>query len=907
MRAPVSTLVNTLATQPRSPIASPGEAVDHQVVGSGLLERADELAALGAAARAAARSTGTVMLVHGEAGIGKSAVVGALRSRLPAEARLLVGWCDALSTPRTLGPLKDVAPALGGALAASLASSDREGVMSALHAALQDGPVTALVIEDVHWADEATLDVLRFLGRRAPVMPVILVLTYRDDELDRDHPLTRLLGDLGHGDALTRLPLRRLSPQAVAQLAAGAALDAATVHELTDGNPYLVTELIASASGTSVPPTVVDGVLGRLRRLPVAVQDVVEQLAVVPGPVRRGVADEIVPGGWSLLGAAEEKGLMVVRGGTVSFRHELTRRAVLDALPGSRRTELEHTALVALEHLDGADLSQLVHHAVACGKEEAILRHGPAAAREASASGAHRESARHYATVLAHEHRLALAERADLWDAYAIELYTVALGTRIVAAGERAVELRRSLGEPKALIRSLRWLSRFCWYAGERRRAEVAAAEARTVAETAGDEGLLALALSNESQLAMLADDHARAVPLAERAIEIARRRGDAMVLSHALNNLGTAYFRHGADGSPALRESIAVALAADDHENACRGYVNIGWSLLDRYELDLAEPLVAEGLEHARKAEFLAFWQYLQSVWAKVQLARAHWAEATATLDALSPDAPPSWCVALGVRACIDARTGAGDPAPAIREGWQLARQLGEAQRTAPMAAAALEAAALTRTEPLLDGLAVYQQVRREGEGTTAAEIAFRLRVLGTEVPDHDELIADLGQDPYGLMLQGRWREAAVVWRRFGWPYHEAEALAASDDPDDNLAALDRLDRLGAVPLAQQVRRRLRGLGAAPVPRGPAGETRTDPAGLTGRQQVVMTLLVDGLTNAAIADRLTVSVRTVDSHVAAILAKLGAKSRYDAVARYAALGMPHPRADLGSASVRSP
>lgn len=847
------------------------------------------------------------MLVHGEAGIGKSSVVRALRSRLPAEARLLVGWCDALSTPRTLGPLKDIAPALGAPAVRALASSDREGVMSSLRAALETGPATALVVEDIHWADEATLDVLRFLGRRVPEMPVILVLTYRDDELDRDHPLSRLLGDLSHGGTPLRLPLRRLSPDAVAQLADGAALDPLTVHDLTDGNPYLVTELLASASGASVPATVVDGVLGRLRRLPIDVQEVVEQFAVVPGPVRHPVAEALVPGAWALLGVAEEKGLMVVTGSAVAFRHELTRRAVVDSLAGSRRVELERAALAALERLDGADLSQLVHHAAASGDEEAILRHGPLAAREASASGAHREAARHYATVLAHEHRLELRERADLWDAYAVELYTVGLGTRIVAAGEEAVALRRRLGEPAPLARSLRWLSRFCWYAGERPNAEVAAHEARQVAETAGDQALLALTLSNESQLAMLADDNERAEQLARRAIEIARRLQDAPVLSHALNNLGTSQFRHGADGTAALQESIAVALAADDHEDACRGYVNIGWSLLDRYQVDLAEPLIREGIEHAHRAEFLAFWQYLQSVWSRVQLARARWPEALAALETLSPEAQPSWCVALTVRACVEARTGAGDPADTLRRGWELARHIGEPQRVVPMASVALETAALTHTVPLVDGLAVYQEVRRLGEPHLLAEIAYRLGVLGVAVPDLDRLLAEIGEEPYALMLQGRWREAAEAWRRLGWPYHEAEALAGSDEPADNLEALERLDRLGAVPLAQQMRRRLRHLGAASIPRGPAGETRADPAGLTGRQQTVMALLAEGLTNAAIAERLTVSVRTVDSHVAAILDKLGATGRRDAVERYAELRVPRPRADLGSTPLRSP
>jgi hypothetical protein len=410
----------------------------------GLLERVDELAELGASARAAADGHGVVALVHGEAGIGKTALVQALPSRLPAGTRLLVGWCDALSTPRTLGPLKDVAPLLGGAVTAALAAGEREPVMAALRDALVQGPVTALVVEDVHWADEATVDALRFLARRLHDLRLLLVLTYRDDELDGGHPLTDLLGDLGHAEGVVRLPLRRLSREAVTELVGDRPVDPAVVHGLTDGNPYLVTELIASAGRDGVPATVIDGVLARLRRLPTDAQAMVEQLAVFPRAQPATLVEALPIGSWSSIAAAERRGLLTVGRGLIRFRHELTREAVLDSLGGARRVELERAALRALE-ATGGDLSQLVHHAVACSDDACLARYGPAAAREAVASGAHREAVRHYETVLAREELFEPAERADLWDEYAVELYTTALGTRIVAAGRRAVALRRTL------------------------------------------------------------------------------------------------------------------------------------------------------------------------------------------------------------------------------------------------------------------------------------------------------------------------------------------------------------------------------------------------------------------------------------------------------------------------------
>ncbi len=139
-----------------------------------------------------------------------------------------------------------------------------------------------LVIEDVHWADDATLDALRYLVRRIAGLPAVLVLTYRDDELDREHALHGLLGQASRSDRVRHLPLRRLSADAVRRLSAGSTLDAAGLYALTSGNPFFVHELLAGGHGDRVPPSIADAVLARVRRLGPATQDALEQLAVVP-------------------------------------------------------------------------------------------------------------------------------------------------------------------------------------------------------------------------------------------------------------------------------------------------------------------------------------------------------------------------------------------------------------------------------------------------------------------------------------------------------------------------------------------------------------------------------------------------------------------------------------------------
>ncbi|HEV8174404.1 MAG TPA: AAA family ATPase [Actinoplanes sp.] len=508
-----------------------------------ILEREHELAALADATRQASAGEGSVVLVSGEAGIGKSILVEAVRSVLPAEGRLLVGYCDDLATRRALGPFRDLAGSVGTELTRALQDGgDRNQLLDALRAELSwAGHPTVLVVEDVHWADEATLDVLRYLVRRVAGLPVVLLLTYRDDEIAREHPLQHLLGLASRADRVRRLPLARLSPDAVRQLSAASGLDSRHVYALTSGNPFFVTEVIAAGDVAHPPPTIVDAVLARTRTVHIATQDALEQLAVVPSTLDRWLVDRLVPGGVPALAIAERHGLVTVTPGRVSFRHELIRRAIADSLPAARRIELNQRVLAALLDRDGADLSAIVHHAAEAGDAAAVARYAPRAAGEATAAGSHREAAAHLRLTLHNRSAYGLAEQADLLDRYAIESYICGDEGPALAAQREAVDLRRTRGDARALGASLRWLSRVEWWSGHRPAADRAGAEAIAVLANAGDGRLLAMAYSNQSQLHALAERHAEAIEWGERAARLAREIGDAAILSHALNNVGLA------------------------------------------------------------------------------------------------------------------------------------------------------------------------------------------------------------------------------------------------------------------------------------------------------------------------------------------------------------------------------
>jgi DNA-binding CsgD family transcriptional regulator/tetratricopeptide (TPR) repeat protein len=865
-------------------------------VGRPVLERERELGELVAAVQDAAAGLGSVVLVTGEAGIGKSSLVEAARTVLPEKSRLLVGYCDDLATSRALGPFRDLVDSVGAELARAVeAGDDRNHLLDALRAELSwAGHPTVLAVEDVHWADEATLDVLRYLVRRIAGLPAVLLLTYRDDEVDRTHPLRHLLGLAARVERVHRLPLARLSPEAVQQLSATTRLDATQVYALTSGNPFFVTEVIAAGDAGHAPPTIVDAILARVRTLDAATHAAVEQLAVIPSTLDGWLVDRLVPGGMGALATAERYGLVTVAPNRVGFRHELIRRALNDSLLAARRIDLNQRVLAALVDRDDPDLSAIVHHAVEAGDTAAIVRYAPAAGAEASRVGAHREAAAHLRLVLAHRSAYPPEELAELLGRYAIECYHNNEDRPALAAQREAVGLNRSHGDAGRLGESLRWLSRIEWWSGNRLAALDAAREAVTVLEAVGDVRLLGMAYSSLSQLHAMAADSAEAIEWGERAIALAREANDAAILSHALNNVGVARWnQRDPRGSELIAESLRVALAANEIDHACRAYVNIIWNLIEDLRLPEAERYLSAGMELADCAEHRFALTYMYAELAILKLRAGRWDEAVRAAEVAVEAQPLSRCPALVVLGLVQVRRGRTGGDELLAEAWRLAVELGELQRTGPAVVALAEAAWLgggdgARVVELLE--TVHAEAVDRDARQLQAESSFWLTRFGRQawVPGRTDR-------PYELLAAGRWREAAQAWQAAGCPYEYASALADSPEPTELLLALGELDALGAEPLARRVRARLRDAGVARIPRGPNDGTRRNPAGLTDRQVEVLRLLGENRTNVEIAERLVVSVRTVEHHVAAVLAKLGAPSRRAAAARAVELGVTSP------------
>ncbi|HUG85278.1 MAG TPA: LuxR C-terminal-related transcriptional regulator, partial [Euzebya sp.] len=491
----------------------------------------------------------------------------------------------------------------------------------------------------------------------------------------------------------------------------------------------------------------------------------------------------------------------------------------------------------------------------------------------------------------AHERRFDEAELANLLEGCAIECYTTGDGQQAVNLQRRTVTLRRHLGDDAVTGASLRWLSRMHWWNADRRSASTVADEAIAVLEPLGASPALAMAYSNRSQLAMLAHEEDDARHWGQRATELARALGAEEILAHGLTNLGAVSFRSDATaGARTLVQALAVARRVGDIPEVCRVLTTLGWGSLDRHDLEAAARWVGEGIMVAEEEEQLGFLSYLRVLRARLHLEAGRWAEADAECrEVLSWPSLP-WTTQMPLRFVLgrlQARRGEDAAADTLAEGWAVALRADELQRLAPLAVARAELAwladdAAQAWEAVASTLSLAQANRSHRLGTELGYWAWKAGQpqAAMPLPDH----------PWALQVAGRWEEAAARWAAAGYPYEQAMALAEGDRPDALMAALAIADGLGAAPLGARLRTRLKELGVGRVPRGPATSTRADPAGLTGRQREVFDLLAEGCTNADIADRLVLSVRTVDHHVSAILAKLGAATRAEAVRIGAAL-----------------
>ena len=861
-----------------------------------LLERATHLEALETALADAVGGAGSVALVSGEAGIGKTSLVDAFVARTGAPGtRCLRGSCDALFTPRPLGPLHDVAHAVGGRLRAlALGDTRREELFGALLDELGRTRGTLLVFEDVHWADEATLDLLKFLGRRIRDTSTLLVATFRDDELPPRHPLRGVMADLPRA-SVRRLTLARLSEAAVAELAVRAGRSAKGLFALTSGNPFFVTEVLASDG--AVPASVRDAVFARAGRLDGEARAVLDAVSLAPGRLERRLLVALLDPSPQAVEDCLAAGILEARGEGLAFRHELARRAWEDTVGGEAARSLHARILAALGEEGGTDVprARLVHHAARAADRDTLLRVAPEAAREAARVGAHREAAAHYATAIEVADGLPEGERADLLEALALECYLTGEGGRAQRAFEEALEVRRRLGDRRRQSIALRWLARLAWFRGDEEEVHRQARAAIEVAEPEGPCPELAMAYSTRSQMCMCAEENDEAIAWGERAIALAERLGDEATMAHALNNVGCARLNRGDEtGRAQLERSLAIATDRGLQDDVARGRLNLSEIAVDWRDREHAEAYLDEAIRFCVERDLDPYALCVMGARALWRLWRGAWEEASREAELVlgHPRVPRVDRIpALVVLARLRARRGDPGARPLLDEALELARPTGELHRIAPVAAARAEIEWLAGDPNAAahEARFGYELALRRTNPWALGELAAWLWRAGEPVPE--DVVAGCAP-PYAATMRGAWRAAAAAWEVLGFPYERALALAEADAEAPAREALNILHELGARRTADVVAAELRDRGHRGLPRGPRATTRGNSAGLTTRQLQVLGLLAEGLSNAEIAARLFIAPKTAEHHVSAILDKLGAPTRLAAVTRARDLGV---------------
>lgn len=846
-----------------------------------LLEREHVLDSLAEYSASAAGRNGRLVFLAGEGGVGKTTVLEHFRSTLH-DVRWAAGACDGLFTPRPLGPLFDVARHLPGQLAAACErGAGREDLFSALLHDLAESPVV-LAIEDVHWADESTLDLLRFLGRRVRDLPALVLATYRDDALGAEHPLRLVLGELASVRSTRRIEIAPLSESAVRVLASGTGVDAHELHTLTGGNPFFVTEVLQGGA-VGVPPSVREAVLARTARLSRSARRVVEAAALVGGRLDPALLQ-------TLVGATDEDlDESVVAGVLVSddslrFRHELTRLTVEHEIPAHRRRPLHAAVLATLQSTGCTDEARLAHHAEGACDAAAVLRFAPAAAARAADLGAHREAAAQYERALRFADLAAPAELAQLYDLLALESALTDDWARAAEAGEASLALWRRAGERHREGAAMSRLSRAMWRLC-RPECGTYADDAVRVLEPLGPSPELALAYATAGKAYMENAPDERGIQLCRQAEQMAEQLGLADVLSDALDTEACIVSLQGGDWEPLMQRALEVADAAGAQDQAGRAYANMHALLVAERRFVECDKYFAEGAQYCDDHDLGTYAFCLRGGHAEAQFIRGRWNDALAIalplLDSKATSPANRNMLASTVGRAFARRA---DPSAWIYldEYLSNARGAGDAAWLLDAYPAHAEAHWLQGDlEAARRDLAEITGRYAEAPQSVLGSIAGLCRRVGVEAPAFS-LPAD---HPFQLSAEGQFAAAADAWDDRGMPYEAALAFYDAGDEASLREALRRFEALGATAAAEATRREMRRQGLRAVPAGAQQATRADPFGLTRREREVLDLICAGLSNADVADHLVISTRTVDHHVSAVLGKLGVSSRTAAAA----------------------
>jgi DNA-binding CsgD family transcriptional regulator len=863
-----------------------------------LLERGSYLDDLAAHYHQVEKGSGHTIFLIGEAGIGKTSLVNHFAQTIESTADIYSGACDSLFTPRPLGPLLDIADQIGQDFSELLRSEkDRSLIFAALiqKLASMERPVV-MIFEDIHWADEATIDLIKFLARRIHRYKCLFLLTYRDGEIHAGHPLANIFGELP-SDNFSKVAIQGFSREVVDHLTAEKGYTSGEqVYALTGGNPFYVLEILASYS-PGIPERVKDSILTVFHTRPSETKALWEFLSILrTSRIDLSIAKRIESDFAHCIDSCIASGVIVSRPGYLSFKHELFRLAIEESLAPSRRKTLHRKMLDLMLEVpaDSRDIAQLVHHARYADDRDLVAKIAPEAARDAAAVGAHIEASKLYLTAIEYTDKQDPV-LAELYERHAYECYLTYQIKQAIASQEHALRIWQDRKVRLKEGDALRFLSGLWSFEGNPEKAIALAQQAIEVLENGFPTRERAMAYSNFSQICMFGNQQENALHWSNKAIELASNMEDNEILSHALNNLGTVLLQIPAfekQGEENLNRSLALALEHGFHEHVARGYASLASSfvLLRRY--DKAMAVIDAGEKYCEERDLDSWKNYIVSCMAQLLLETGRWDEAEGIAKRLEND--PNHHVRI--RSCItlariDIRRGQFDNgARLIAKAKEIAIPTKEGHRIIPVMVTELERCWISGEPAPLDEVRTAESTLLSDKNGSYHYSEFVYWMLKCGLIEKENIDVEMPM-PFKLEYQGDWQAAAELWKEIGCPYEQALSLIDGDEEHQRMG-LQILDGLGATATSQMLKRKLKMKGLRNIPRGLRTSTLNNPAQLTRRQIEILILLQGGSQNKEIANKLFISPKTVDHHISAILSKLEVNTRAKAVLEAHKLGI---------------
>ena len=842
-----------------------------------------------------AEGEGHCILLSGEAGIGKTALVKAFCKKQADDCSIYSGACDDLFTPRPLAPLYDVLWQVNKDRWPVPPSNEERSVLFATffqELSTKKGKLL-IVFEDIHWADEGTLDFIKFFVRRIDQLPCLFILTYRDDEIYLGHPLRNVLGQLSP-QSFTKLVLTPLSKQAVVEMATQKGYDGENVYSISGGNPFYVNEILASYS-PGVPDNIKDSILSVYERQKEGTKNAWQIWSVMP----EGLEIERIATIKSALGKAIDHcfaiNVITVQNGKVVFKHELYRRTIEESLTPLKRIELNKMMLdLFLDSFEEkGEIERILHYAKNANEKELMVKYAPEAAKKAAAIAAHKEASKLFLTAIEYFEGNNTKQLTEFYEAYAYECYLSNQIKEAITFTEKALNFWKEEADMDRTADRMCFLSRLWWLDGNGKNAENFARQAIEVLKDHPASSTKAMAFSNMSQLKMLSDEAAECILWAEEATAMAKELDNEEILSHALTNIGTTQIfvpSSEQKGMSMLQQSLEIALKNSFHENAVHAYTNLGSGLVRIRKYALASRALEEGLRYCEERNLNMWTAYILSWKARAELEKGNWTEAYNIADNLFKNENQPAIVkitTLIVLGKIMMRRGK-DALDLLVEAKTLSLKTMELQRIIHSMVALLEYEWLTG-KTIIEKDDIEQTsmlMQHAGIGSEKNEFAFWAKKAGRRFVPLKEIA-----EGYDTSSPARALKAASFWEKSGCPYEQALLLFEGDD-DDKRKAITIVQDLGAIAVYEKMKQDMRNLGIKNIPRGIRNSTRSNAAFLTGREIEILLLLKEQMHNKEIAAQLYISAKTVDNHISSILFKLDANSRSKAVAEAVRMGI---------------